>query len=71
MNTVTTHTLVVDSNLARDVFVKVGVCYLCVVIACYVSEALALRKEHCLVKINSDLNKETENVADTENGRTK
>jgi hypothetical protein len=38
------------------------------VIPCYVSEALAQRKYSCLVKINSDLNKERENVTDTENG---
>lgn len=45
--------------------------YLYVMISCYVSEGLTLRKGACLVKINSDSNQEKGNVADSENGRTK
>ena len=52
-------------------FVNVGVYYLYVMISCYVRVALTLRKGPCLVKISSDSNQERENVADTENGRTK
>lgn len=51
--------------------VKIGVYYLYVMMSCYVSEALTMRKGACLVKINSDSNQEKENVADTENGRMK
>ena len=51
--------------------VKVGLCYLCIMVSCSVSEALTLRKGACLVKISSDSNQERENVADVEDGLTK